>query len=94
MLVSNPHVDDAHLPSELVQLRNKFAQKYDAEMADLKKQHEQEISVLKEDHLRKLNNAVDRARRRSIKESENASLEPEQQQQQEEDAVKERYIIL
>lgn len=47
-------------------VRNKFANKYETQISELKDNHEKQISELKEDYMRKL----DRARRRSLKEDE------------------------
>lgn len=41
----------------------------------MKKQHEEEIEKMKEEHLRVLNNALDRARRRSLRDSDKTEIE-------------------
>lgn len=84
MLVSHP-VDDSEWPSELLQLRDRFAEKYDAQIAELKIEHENEIVELKEEHLKKLNNTLERVRRRSLKDEESSWA-------QETDVIKERYL--
>lgn len=57
-------------PSDLVQLRDRFAEKYEEEIRQLKDEHKTEVERLKEEHLRILNGALERARRRSLREGD------------------------
>lgn len=94
MLISSPLIDDAQWPPELLQIKNKFAEKYDAEIADIKKKHEEEIAELKENHLRNLNGALDRARRRSLKDDEKNSGENEADVLKERDRLRRSMLAL
>lgn len=69
MLVSNP-INEDEWPSELIQLRDRFTEKYETQLSEIKLQHEKEIAELKEEHLKKLNSALERARKRSSKDNE------------------------
>lgn len=62
--------DDEDWPPELLQLRDQFTHKYEAEIHELKNQHETEVAKLKNDHLKILNGALERARRRSLKDGD------------------------
>ncbi|XP_031352709.1 A-kinase anchor protein 9-like isoform X3 [Photinus pyralis] len=61
--------DDSEWPTELLQIRNKFVEKYEREINELKEQHEEEIAKLKEDHFKILNGTVERARRKSLRDA-------------------------
>lgn len=50
---------------ELLQLRDRFANKYEKLIEDLNRNHEDEINKLKEEHLKLLNNSLGRAKRKS-----------------------------
>ncbi|KAG5898706.1 hypothetical protein JTB14_030655 [Gonioctena quinquepunctata] len=65
--------DDEEWPSELLRLRDKFTDKYEAEMEVLRKEHREEIDRLKEEHLKVLNGALERARRRSLRDNDSLS---------------------
>ncbi|XP_023019917.2 pericentrin-like protein isoform X8 [Leptinotarsa decemlineata] len=65
--------DDEEWPSELLRLRDKFSHKYEAQMDNLKKEHQDEIETLKEEHLKALNGALERARRRSLRDTDSLS---------------------
>ncbi|XP_076270535.1 uncharacterized protein LOC143202700 isoform X3 [Rhynchophorus ferrugineus] len=71
-LVSNS-TEEEEWPSELLQLRDKFVEKYETEIENLKIEHENEIVKLKEEHLKILNGALERARRRSLRDEEGKS---------------------
>lgn len=62
-LASN-EADDEDWPPELLQLRDKFTHKHEAEIQDLRNQHEAEVAKLKDEHLKMLNGALERGRRR------------------------------
>lgn len=68
--MASSEADDEDWPSELLQLRDKFTLKYEAEIQDLRNQHESEVAKLKDEHLKMLNGALERARRRSLKEGD------------------------
>lgn len=68
MIASNS-VEDARWPPELLQLKERFTDKYEKEIDELKKRHADEIAELKEDNLKKLN-TFEKARRRSSKDDE------------------------
>ncbi|KAF5306240.1 hypothetical protein FQA39_LY08938 [Lamprigera yunnana] len=67
MLVGNT-IEDADWPSELLQIRNRFTEKYEKEIAQLKSDHESEVTKLKDEHFKILNGTVERAKRRNSKE--------------------------
>lgn len=67
--------DEEDWPSELLQLRDRFTEKYEKEIQELKKQHHNEIEKLKDEHSRVLNNALERARRRSLRDSDKTEIE-------------------
>ncbi|XP_030751546.1 interaptin-like [Sitophilus oryzae] len=71
-LVSNA-ADEEEWPSELLQLRDRFVEKYELEIRILKEEHQKEIASLKEEHLKLLNGAIERARRRSLKDEDTIS---------------------
>lgn len=73
-LVANES-DEEEWPSELLQLRDRFTEKYEREIKKLKKQHHEETEKLKDEHLRVLNNALERARRRSLRDSDKTEIE-------------------
>ncbi|KAK5641438.1 hypothetical protein RI129_009985 [Pyrocoelia pectoralis] len=61
--------DDTEWPTELLQIRNKFAEKYEREIDQLKQQHHDEVAKLKEEHFKILAGTVERARRKSLKDT-------------------------
>lgn len=67
--------DEEEWPSELLQLRDRFTEKYEQEIQTLKKEHHDEIEKLKEEHLRVLNSALERARRRSLRDIDKTEIE-------------------
>lgn len=71
-LASN-EADDEEWPSELLQLRDRFTDKYENEIRRLKEKHSVEVEKLKEEHLRVLNGALERARRRSLRDNDSLS---------------------
>ncbi|XP_030754420.1 A-kinase anchor protein 9-like isoform X3 [Sitophilus oryzae] len=71
-LVSNA-ADEEEWPSELLQLRDRFVEKYESEIRILKEEHQKEIANLKGEHLKLLNGAIERARRRSLKDDDSIS---------------------
>lgn len=72
MLVANT-AEDAEWPEELLQLRDRFTEKYEMQIANIRQRHLEEISLLKEEHLKNLN----RARRRSSKDFESLNVTDE-----------------
>ncbi|XP_050311521.1 centrosomal protein of 290 kDa-like isoform X2 [Anthonomus grandis grandis] len=64
---------DEDWPSELLQLRDKFADKYKKEIEELQEKHNNELTKLKDEHLKILNGALERARRRSLKDGDSLS---------------------
>ncbi|CAH0564692.1 unnamed protein product [Brassicogethes aeneus] len=62
--------DDDEWPSELLQLRDRFADKYERQILETRLRHEEEMAALKEEHLKALNGALERARRRSLRDSD------------------------
>lgn len=56
-------------------LRDRFTEKYEKEIEILEKQHQDEIEKLKEEHLRVLNGALERAKRRSLRDSDKTDIE-------------------
>lgn len=73
-MVANEH-DEEEWPSELLQLRDRFTEKYEQDIRNLKKQHQDEVEKLKEEHLRVLNGALERAKRRSLRDSDKTEIE-------------------
>ncbi|XP_972088.2 pericentrin isoform X2 [Tribolium castaneum] len=71
-LVASDSLDD-DWPEELLQLKSRFADKYQTEIAALKQQHSEEIARLKDEHLKNLNAALERARRRSLRDADSLS---------------------
>ncbi|XP_018561840.1 centromere-associated protein E isoform X3 [Anoplophora glabripennis] len=71
-LASN-EADDEEWPSELLQLRGRFTDKYENEIRQLKEEHRSEVEKLKDEHLRVLNGALERARRRSLRDNDSLS---------------------
>lgn len=65
-MVSSPS-DNLHWPPELLQLRDRLTEHWNFEIQDIKDQHGQEVSKLKEEHEKQLSRALDRERRNSIK---------------------------
>lgn len=72
MLVANT-AEDSEWPEELLQLRDRFTQKYETQIANIRQRHLEEMSSLKEEHLKNLN----RARRQSSKDSESVNVTDE-----------------
>lgn len=62
--MASNEADDEDWPPELLQLRDKFTHKHEAEIQDLRNQHEAEVAKLKDEHLKMLNGALERGRRR------------------------------
>ncbi|KAJ8981747.1 hypothetical protein NQ317_004927 [Molorchus minor] len=62
--------DDEEWPFELLQLRDRFTDKYENEIRQMRDDHQNEIERLKEEHIKILNGALDRARRRSLRDSD------------------------
>lgn len=67
--------DDEEWPTELVTLRNRFSERYEAQIAELEEKHQEEIARLKEEHLKMLNGALERARKRSLREDSLSEVE-------------------
>lgn len=61
---------DSEWPAELLQIRNRFTERYDHQIEEMKNQHAREIVQLKEEHFKVLNGALERARRRSLKDGD------------------------
>ncbi|GJQ85469.1 hypothetical protein Trydic_g23892 [Trypoxylus dichotomus] len=61
---------DSEWPAELLQIRNRFTERYEKEIEEMKARHAQEIAQLKEEHFKVLNGALERARRRSLRDGE------------------------
>lgn len=58
-----------------MQLKDRFTEKYEKDIQKLKKEHDKDIEKLKEEHLRVLNGALERARRRSLRDSDKTEIE-------------------
>jgi chromosome segregation ATPase len=71
-LVASDTIDD-DWPEELLQLKARFADKYQQEVVRLNEQHLEEIARLKEEHVKTLNWALERARRRSLRDADSLS---------------------
>nr|CAH7720562.1 unnamed protein product [Callosobruchus chinensis] len=69
-LLASSEFDSEEWPSELLQLRNKFAEKYEAQIEAMQLKHEEDIKRLKDEHVKVLNGALERARRRSLRDNE------------------------
>ncbi|KAL3273133.1 hypothetical protein HHI36_014587, partial [Cryptolaemus montrouzieri] len=65
---------DEEWPQELLTLRDRFTEKYEKQIADMQEEHQQELARLKEEHIKTLNGALERARRRSLREGEGPTL--------------------
>ncbi|CAH1963292.1 unnamed protein product [Acanthoscelides obtectus] len=65
-LASSEYYDE-EWPTELLQLRNKFTEKYEAQIAAMQLEHEEDIKRLRDEHVKVLNGALERARRRSLR---------------------------
>nr|CAH7720570.1 unnamed protein product [Callosobruchus chinensis] len=70
VLLASSEFDSEEWPSELLQLRNKFAEKYEAQIEAMQLKHEEDIKRLKDEHVKVLNGALERARRRSLRDNE------------------------
>ncbi|VEN34276.1 unnamed protein product [Callosobruchus maculatus] len=68
--LASSEFDTEEWPSELLQLRNKFAEKYEAQIEAMQLEHEEDIKRLKDEHVKVLNGALERARRRSLRDNE------------------------
>ncbi|KAJ8933982.1 hypothetical protein NQ314_013662 [Rhamnusium bicolor] len=66
--------DDEEWPSELLQLRDRFTDKYENKIQQLEDGHQKEIEKLKEEHMKILNGALERARRRNNLKKQVSSL--------------------
>lgn len=64
---------DEDWPEELLRLKARFAEKYQHEMAQLNEAYLEEIARLKEEHVKTLNGALERARRRSLRDADSLS---------------------
>ncbi|CAG9862887.1 unnamed protein product [Phyllotreta striolata] len=84
-LASNETSDD-EWPTELLRLRDKFKEKYEAQMKTLIQDHKREIETLKDEHLKVLNGALERSRRRSLRDDDSISKVETQ-------AIRERDIL-
>ncbi|CAH1116029.1 unnamed protein product [Phaedon cochleariae] len=71
-LASN-EAEDEEWPSELLRLKDKFAEKYETEIQELKNSHQVEINQLKDEQMKILNGALERARRRSLRDNDSFS---------------------
>lgn len=71
--LASSEADDEEWPSELLQLRDRFTDKYEMDIRNLKEEHEAEVVKLKEEHLKILNGALERARRRSLRDGDSLS---------------------
>ncbi|XP_057661015.1 cytadherence high molecular weight protein 2-like isoform X1 [Diorhabda carinulata] len=60
-------IDDEEWPTELLKLRNRFKEKYEIEIEDLKRRHQLEIEKLRQENLKVI---LESTRRRSSKEGE------------------------
>ncbi|KAK4873718.1 hypothetical protein RN001_013078 [Aquatica leii] len=74
MLVANT-VEDAEWPTELLQIRHRFTERYEKQIAQLEKDHQDEIARLKDEHFKKLNGAVERARKKNLSENESEVIQ-------------------
>lgn len=52
----------------MLKLRDRFAERYELQIAEMVEKHQEEVARLKEEHLKILNGALERARRRSLRE--------------------------
>lgn len=77
----------------MLQLKARFAEKYQQEINRLNEEHSQEISRLKDEHARSLNAAVERARRRSLRDADSLS-KGEIELLKERDALKKQTLSL
>lgn len=68
-LASAESIEEAW-PEELLQLKSRFAEKYLTEISEMRRFHDEEIARLKEEHTKSLNGALERARRRSLKDAD------------------------
>ncbi|RZC43306.1 myosin-9-like, partial [Asbolus verrucosus] len=84
---------DEDWPEELLQLKARFAEKYQQEIAQLKDEHQDEIARLKEEHMKNLNGALERARRRSLRDADSLS-KGEIELLKERDALKKQTLSL
>lgn len=57
----------------MLRLRDRFTDRYENEIQILKKEHQEDIEKLKEEHLKVLNSALERAKRRSLRDSDSLS---------------------
>ncbi|XP_045478324.1 A-kinase anchor protein 9-like isoform X2 [Harmonia axyridis] len=53
-------------PQELLTLKERFTRKFEKRMAEMEEDHQNEMVRMKEEHMRSLNGALERARRRSL----------------------------
>ncbi|KAF5283599.1 hypothetical protein FQR65_LT13805 [Abscondita terminalis] len=91
MLVANT-IEDDKWPTELLQIRNRFTEKYENQIQQLEKAHEEEIAKLKDEHYKILNGTIERARRRSLRDS--SLTENDSDLIQERDNLKKTTILL
>ncbi|KAK9883168.1 hypothetical protein WA026_001367 [Henosepilachna vigintioctopunctata] len=63
--------EDEEWPQELLTLRDRFTERFEKKIAVMEDEHKCEIAKLKEEHIKNLNGALERARRRSLKDGEN-----------------------
>ncbi|XP_044760677.1 pericentrin-like isoform X2 [Coccinella septempunctata] len=62
-------------PQELLTLKERFTRKFEQKMAEMERDHQEEVARLKEDHMRTLNGALERARRRSLRDGDSMPLQ-------------------
>lgn len=67
--------DDEEWPSELLQLKSRFTERYEAQIVEMEEKHQEDVARLKEEHLKILNGALERARRRSLREDSLSDVE-------------------
>ncbi|XP_063915449.1 pericentrin isoform X3 [Zophobas morio] len=91
-LVASDSIDD-DWPEELLQLKARFAEKYQQEILRLGEAHLEEIARLKEEHVKTLNGALERARRRSLRDADSLS-KGEIELLKERDALKKQTLSL
>lgn len=73
-MVATP-VEDTEWPAELLQLKNKFTEKYENDIRALNEKHEEEVIKLKEEHRKNLTGTIARAKRRSIADESQSDLD-------------------
>lgn len=74
---------DEEWPTELLSLRDRFRERYEIEIVEMEAKHREEVARLKDEHLKMLNGALERARRRSLREDSLTDVE----------IIKDRYVL-